>query len=294
MTKRKAKPIKKGSVARAAAAKTSATKKSVTKKSATKKSATPTTNGAALIVLGFDDRQKPVGARFDHDKPDLVTKAAEVMGLKVYKASHPEVAALAQKLAAGRLYANGRGFVPNIRQTLYSDLIGALARKPEALLSGTKDSDVLPPARGLPASWDEIGPGHLVIAHESPTHGWREAIVLDRKNGSFTLRFRDYPTLPKFVRDRFGIGLMYPAPEAASGLCRAWEDLRPGHLVLAHESPEDGWWEATVVEAKDDAFTLQFRDYPDLPNIVRHRSGVALMYSPTMKEGQPATPPQQA
>jgi hypothetical protein len=117
MSKRKAKPIKKGSVPKTAAAKTSAAKKS----------ATPTANGAALIVLGFDDRQKPVGARFDHDKPGLVTKAAAVMDLKVYKASNPEVAALAQKLPAGRLYANGRGFVPNIRQTLYSDLIGALA-----------------------------------------------------------------------------------------------------------------------------------------------------------------------
>jgi hypothetical protein len=290
MSKRKAQPIKKGSVARAAAAaKTSATKKSVTKKSAS-----PTGNSAALIVLGFDDRQKPVGARFDHDKPNLVTKAAEAMGLKVYKASNPEMAALAQKLAAGRLYANGRGFVPNIRQTLYSDLIGILASKPEALVSGSKDGDALPPARGLPASWEEIGPGHLVIAYESPTHGWREAIVLNRKNGSFTLRFRDYPTLPKFVRDRSGIGLMYPGLEEASDLGRLWDGLRPGDLVLAHESPDDGWWEATVVERKDDTSTLQFRDYPDLPNIVRHRSGIALLYSPTTKEGQPATPPQQA
>jgi hypothetical protein len=285
MTKRKAKAIKKRPVSRAAKAKTSVTKKS----------ATPTANGAALIVLGFDDRQKPVGARFDNEKPGLVSKAAQVMGLKIYKATNPEVAALAQKLPVGRLYANGRGFVPNIRQSLYSDLIGVLARKPEASLSGGSNDDALPPARGLPASWDEIGPGHLVIAYESPKHGWREAIVVDRTNGNFTLRFRDYPTLPKFIRDRSGIGLMCPAPDDAGGLGRLWQDLRPGQLVLAHESPEDGWWEAIVVERKDDAFTtLQFRDYPDLPTIVRHRSGIALMYSPTMKESQAAAPPQQA
>ena len=47
------------------------------------------------------------------DNPDLVAKAATSMGLKVYKTSNPEVAALAQKLPVGRLYANGRGFVGN-------------------------------------------------------------------------------------------------------------------------------------------------------------------------------------
>jgi len=38
----------------------------------------------------------------------------------VYEASKPEVAELAKKTAG--LYANGRGFVLNIRQSLYSDL----------------------------------------------------------------------------------------------------------------------------------------------------------------------------
>jgi hypothetical protein len=282
MTKRKAKPSKRAR-SKPAAAKTSVTKKS----------AAPAANGAALIVLGYDDRQKPVGARFDHDKPGLVTKAAEAMGLKVYKASNPEVAALAQKLPVGRLYANGRGFVANIRQALYSDLVAALAAKPEALLSANGNRDVLPPACGLPASWDEIGPGHLVIAHESLEYGWWEALVVARKNDVFTLRYRDYPSLPKFYRDRSGIAVMYPAADDASGLSRAWDEIEPGDLVIAHESPDDGWWEAIVVERKDDAFTLQFRDYPDLPPIVRHRSGIALMASPT-KETQPATPPQQA
>ena len=48
-----------------------------------------------------------------------------------------------------------------------------------------------------------------------------------------------------------------------------------------------------MLERKDDAFTLQFRDYTDLPHVVRHQSGIALMHSPT-KETQPARPPQQA
>jgi hypothetical protein len=292
MTKRKSKAPAKTSKTKAKSKTT--TRASTAKTSVAKRSAAPADNGAGrLIVLGYDDQQKPRGARFDHDKPNLVTKAAEAMGLKVYKASSSEVAAVAQKLPAGRLYANGRGFVPNIRQTLYSDLIAALARKPETLLGGASNGDVLPPARGLPLAWDEIAPGHLVIAQESLDHGWWEAIVLATKNGSFRLQFRDFPNLPKFVRDRSGIALMYPQPADASSLARAWDEIKPGDLVIAQESPHDGWWEAIVVERKDDAFTCRFRDYTDLPTFVRHKSGIALMASPT-KVTQPATLPQQA
>jgi hypothetical protein len=168
-----------------------------------------------LIVLGFDDQQKPRGAKFVEAKPDLVTKAADLMGLKVYEASPPEVAELAKKLPAGRLYANGRGFVPNIRQSLYSDLVVALALEGQAALSKNGDKDSLPAARGLPRSWDEIAAGHLVIAQESLEYGWWEAIVLARNGDSFTLQYRDYPHLPKFVRHRSGIALMSPPDDEA-------------------------------------------------------------------------------
>ena len=69
------------------------------------------------------------------------------------------MAEYAKKLPLGRLYANGRGFVPNIRQSLYSDLVVALGVEPEAALSKNGDKDSLPAARGLPRSWDEIGAG---------------------------------------------------------------------------------------------------------------------------------------
>ena len=107
-------------------AKRSITKASTSKTSATKTS-TPTSEAIGLLVLGFDEQQKPCGARFVGDKPDLVAKAAQLMGLKVYKATSPDVADVAKKLPIGRLYANGRGFVPNVRQALYSDVIVALA-----------------------------------------------------------------------------------------------------------------------------------------------------------------------
>ena len=50
------------------------------KKSA--KPATPPSAANGLIVLGFDARQKPCGARFVNAKPALVVKAAQLMGLR--------------------------------------------------------------------------------------------------------------------------------------------------------------------------------------------------------------------
>ena len=89
----------------------------------------------------------------------------------VDKASAPDVAEIAKKLPVGRLYANGRAFVPNVRQTLYSEVIVALAAEPQQAAVGTDDDKASTPvAHGLPRSWDEIAPGHLVIAQESLVH----------------------------------------------------------------------------------------------------------------------------
>ena len=132
-------------------------KAATAKTSVTKRSAAPAANGAAtLIVLGFDDQQKPRGARFVDAKPDLVTKAADLMDLKVYQATSEDVADIAKKLPVGRLYANGRGFVPNIRQDLYSEVLAKLALEPQAALSPETDKDSLPAACGTPRTWDEM------------------------------------------------------------------------------------------------------------------------------------------
>jgi hypothetical protein len=210
MTKRKSKSTR--TTVKAAAAKQSVTKSSAVRATA----ASP-----PLIVLGFDEQQKPRGARFVDAKPDLVTKAADAMGFKVYEASSEDVAEIAKKLPLGRLYANGRGFVPNVRQDLYSDLVAALALEPQAALSPENDKDSLPAARGLPRSSDEIARGHLVIAHESLDYGWWEAIVLDRTGDTFSLQYRDYPHLPKFVRHRSAVALISPHTDEAKPAAQA-------------------------------------------------------------------------
>jgi hypothetical protein len=164
-----------------------------------------------LIVLGYDEHQRPRGARFEGADRKLVEKAAELMDLKVYEAKTEELAALARKLPVGRLYANGKAFVANIRQSLYSQLIVALSPDRGAAIG--KEQEMPPLASGFPKSWDDIAPGHLIIAQETLEYGWWEAIVLERNGDMLTLRFRDYPQLPKFVRHRNAIALMSPPAE---------------------------------------------------------------------------------
>jgi hypothetical protein len=177
-------------------------------------------NSVPLIVLGYDERQKPHGARFQGTDVKLVTKAAKAMGFNAYEAVTGDLVVLAEKLPIGRLYSNGKGFVPNIKQALYSELIVTLAPEPQAALVKDEEPPLPAVTSGLPKSWDEIAPGHLVIAQEVPEYGWWEAIVLGRTGDMLTLRFRDYPKLPKFVRHRAAVALIStalgepPAPTA--------------------------------------------------------------------------------
>src|SRR5258706_14111100 len=163
-------------------AKRSITKASTSKVSATKTS-NPTSDHIGLLVLGFDEQQKPCGARFVDAKPDLVAKAAQLMGLNVYKPSSPDIAEVAKKLPVGQLYANGRAFVPNIRQTLYSDVIVALAAEPQqAAIGPDHDKTSTTVARGLPGSWDQVQPRHLRVPPQSSPNRRGAALPPDRNN----------------------------------------------------------------------------------------------------------------
>jgi hypothetical protein len=63
----------------------------------------------------------------------------------------------------------------------------------------------------------------------------------------------------------------------ASSRPESWEAIRVGDLVIAHESPEDGWWEAVVLAIENDQLLLRWRDYPRQPCVRRGRFEVALL-----------------
>ena len=57
----------------------------------------------------------------------------------------------------------------------------------------------------------------------------------------------------------------------------SWEAIKIGDLVIAHESSQDGWWEAIVVAVENDQLVLRWRDYARTPCVRRGRLDVALL-----------------
>jgi hypothetical protein len=125
--------------------------------------------------------------------------------VRLVEVTNPDLAEIAPKLPAGRLHASGGGLVPYIKGPLYLDLIAA----------NLSDQD--PPAspdptpKEIPGGWDEIGPGHVVIAKETPECGWWDAVVVERTGDLVTVRYRDYPDCPSMIRHRSAIALISPA-----------------------------------------------------------------------------------
>jgi hypothetical protein len=59
--------------------------------------------------------------------------------------------------------------------------------------------------------WSKITIGSLVIAPEDDREdGWWEAIVVDRRGNTLTLRWRDYPKLPLITRKLKDVALLHP------------------------------------------------------------------------------------
>jgi hypothetical protein len=181
-----------------------------------------------VVLFGFDEAAKPRAARFGREYADLAAKAAGLMNLTICYVNSAELATIAQQLPAGRIHANGRGLVPNVRRDLYDKLIAAsgAATKTDSENQGTgkpsdnptqtsaPDSDPATPApsvaQGYPRDWNDVSVGHLVIAQANSEDGWWEAIVIAREGDMLTMRWRDFPGSPKLVQHRTAVALLKP------------------------------------------------------------------------------------
>jgi hypothetical protein len=168
-----------------------------------KPSTKPQVASKTVILFGADEYGKPRAARFTGVDEALLTKAAETMRLRQVPVAGAELESVASRLPAGRVQASGEGLVPFVRGDLYAELVGLTVgeQKPCADLKSTK---------GLPSSADQIGEGHLVLAHETLECGWWEAVVIERKGDLVMLRYRDYPAYPPLVRHLSAVALIYP------------------------------------------------------------------------------------
>ena len=158
------------------------------------------------VLFGPDEFGKPRGARFSATDPEVLAKAAQTMSLRLFEAADPELAEIAKQLPAGRLHASGQGLVPYIKGDLHNELVNATA-------GDQQPGDPAATNETLPRNWDDIAPGHLVIARETLECGWWEAVVIERSGDLLTLRHRDFHAYPNFVRHRSAVALIAaPAP----------------------------------------------------------------------------------
>jgi hypothetical protein len=200
----------------------------------TSKSSTSTApSNGQLFVYGLDEAGKPKGARFPATEAERVHPVATAMNLRCSQAGSDETTSPGMKLPVGRIYARGKAFIPNIKRDLYEKLVTALdpagsegdrshaegtapasaGSKGTAAQPLTETRAILPPlASGLPQNWESIATGNMVLIDAGPGEGWWEAIVIGREDAILTLRYRDFPKLPKFERHVSTVALINPRP----------------------------------------------------------------------------------
>jgi hypothetical protein len=173
------------------------------------KAATMSKSALPLLVLGFDPQGQPRAAKVSAVPRD-VSKLVKKLGFRSYSITSRDVADVARRLPSAQLDGEGYDVVPAVRQELYSELVAALVADPKQSIAGPDREAKLPKPKGYPASFVDIQPGHLILAEEGVGYGWWEAIVLEHRNDHYWLRYRDYPQLPQFARDRRAIALLAP------------------------------------------------------------------------------------
>ena len=204
----------------------------MTKHQNDKASVSETRNDNYIVLYGLDANEKPRAARFlDSVNRELLRKAAASLDLDLHAATTPELAEIARKLPAGRLYSSGRGFVPNVRRALYDTLLDLIPAGGSNLNSAraTSDKENNPAATaipknvtgtdgnsagspGLPRSWKDIAVNHLVLVQQSLSDGWWEAIVVERNDDVLTVRWRDYPKYRPFRIHVDAVALLNASP----------------------------------------------------------------------------------
>jgi hypothetical protein len=262
------------------------------------KPASPQTQ-PTVILFGESPIGKPRAGTFKGSDVGPARKAAAKLGLAIADVGDQQGRTLAAKLPAGRIHGHGDGVVPFVGKELFAQL-QVWARPSTNGTNATKPSSTQSLASGprLPTSWDDIKIGDLVLAQDTdPADGWWQATVVERDGDLFKLRWPRSERGRPFQKHRVTLGLICPSDkqqsvqsgskkssaEPSSAFPKDWAAIGVGQIVLAKEDgPCQQWWEAKTVKVDKDLFTLQWRDQPNLPSIVRPRAGLGLMH-PTPK-----------
>jgi hypothetical protein len=190
----------------------------------------------AVILFGKDETAKPHASFFHEADLPGALNAAELMKMKVLRTDTDERRAVAADLPQGRVFASGKAFVPFVAAPLYHRLV-ALARAADSICPSAadwvpgdpKNESVTAPesnrapfgqpegesahlAGAGPANRPEPAPteasensggvarGSLVLASVGSAEGWWESLVIEMHDDLMTLKWRDWPEEPPFVR----------------------------------------------------------------------------------------------
>lgn len=176
-----------------------------------KEAATEAAAAPCLIVFGKDEAGKAHASWFAEPEAELAERAAGLMAMSVLRLTTDEHRAAASDIAAGRVFASGKAFVPFAKGAAYDRLAGF----PEAYLAAAPAEPEplapVPAITAVPLTRDAIEAGSLVLAPEEEVLGWFEAVVVEIKpDALFVLRWLDWPDVPSFVRRGDNLALLPP------------------------------------------------------------------------------------
>ncbi|GJD92408.1 hypothetical protein BHAOGJBA_5962 [Methylobacterium hispanicum] len=224
----------------------------------------------ALVLFGRDGGGRPRAAWFDAADAEAATAAAAIMRLRALPLTDDAGRALAARLARGRVLPSGRAFVPSAKRDVYARLI-ALAGE-EAGLAVAVGGRADPPGANNAPSSDPPGEADPPAAEEvstAPSSGEERPSDEEEAPSPPADEPAGAPSASRPGAHLF-VGQPRPGDRGEIGL---------GSIVLAHEGPDDGWWEAEVIGANGRTFSLRWRDYDPMvfPTILRTADELALL-----------------
>lgn len=262
-------------------------------------SAKSVTSQPAIIVFGVSAIGKPRAGTFKGSDVAAARKAAAKLGFSVIDLTAETGLGLAAKVPAGRIGGARDNIVPFVSKELYAQITASEMKSQKngqtQTSAGTTTSAEIKGPR-LPRSWDDIKAGDLVLAQETdPLDGWWQVTIIEANGDLFKLRWPGTGRGRPLQKHRATLGLICPNDAQTEGKVEPkpgskqsagkpvypanWSTLSVDQTVLAKEDgPMEQWWEAKIVKIEKDQFTLQWRDYPKLPPIVRSRSTLGLMH----------------
>ncbi|MEN3212509.1 hypothetical protein PUR23_21115 [Methylorubrum populi] len=209
----------------------------------------------ALVLFGRDGGGRPRAAWFAAAEAEESNAAAAAMRLRVLPLSDETGRDIARQLARGRVLPSGRALVPFTKRTLYAGLVALAGEETGLTVAGggrTNPALESEPSPPVPPPGTEASPK----ADVGPM-----ASTGDRANA---------PAAKPRPGDCTFVGAPQPSEPEQIGL---------GSVVLAHEGPDEGWWEAEVIGINGQTFSLRWRDYPTQPTILRKATELALLPS---------------